>query len=457
MPTPEQIRAGVTGMDQYRRPQQQRPVQQALPPPGGAPPMPTDFAGHTEYLLGGNMLRENPYFQQAIEDPTRRSAAQTFGDERSRISELAEQGGALGGDMYQSMIGRAFRDNAQATGDILSGARYQNYGDERNRQMQALAGAGAFETANRDRDSREEMTHLQAQLQRDLQSGQLDFGRQQLALEALNSLSRNDLAEARFLADLAGQQFNQDFSMMQLGGQLGTNWGNQALQGYGLVPGLEAAGYTGYNNAFGAEGQVNQMDAQAAAERARIEAQNQQNAWSYGRNNESSALQDYLSRLFGFAGVGGSSSTAGMSPGQYVPSQNPWVSGIGQGLAAYQQLGGTFGGGGAGAWGQGLAQSGITTDPFTGLPLNGSSGPRPGGGSSSGGGGGGSFGSSSGGWGSGFPSGFSPIAYGPQGWGTTFQGQGGPNPYAPILPFAGYSEPTDWNEQPVNLFRNYSK
>ncbi len=292
--------------------------------------------------------------------------------------------------MYQNLAARMYGKHQEQVGEQQNAVLAGQYNTERGNMMQALTNQQGWETAGLDRTSREtissaqnatsinlanisaaaqtraaqiaaqtqlkinegnttaqlEIAKLNDQLSRDLQGGQLDFQRQQLALDAMNSLSRNELAEASFLAALAGQQTGQDAAMMGIMGQVGNQWGQQQLQGFGQAPGLEQAGYYGFGQAFGAEGQVSQQDSAAAAERASIESANAQARWEYDRYNGQGAFDAYMRSVMGIGSMGGTSSTEGEQAGTPQPAQqNPWGAGIGQGLATYGALGGIFGGG----------------------------------------------------------------------------------------------------------------
>ncbi len=322
-----------------------------------SPPLPTDFEGATGKVLSGSFLGENPYVRAGVLDPARREAESTYANQRARLEAEAEIGGAgaFGGDIFQSMMGRTASAHQRNLAEQQNSILAQNYDKERQNMMAALQGQGAFETSGLDREAAQAMatqsseTQLQiaginASLQRQLQSGQLDFNRQQLALQAMDSLARNDLNEAQFLLSMAGQGFQQELSMMQMMGQMGTAWGGQQLGAFGQVPGLEAAGYTGFGTAFGAEGQVNAADAAAAARRQEIEAQNAQRQWEYMRYNDPQAFQFYLNQIMGIGGAGGTTTTNRTGAG----GPNPWLSGLASGAAGFGSLGGfenLFGGG----------------------------------------------------------------------------------------------------------------
>lgn len=353
------------------------------------------FEQANQAVLEGQYLDSNPHLQSGVLDPMRRAAEQTYADQRARLGELASQGGggAYGGDMYQNLAARMYAGHQQQLGEQQNAALAGNYQFERSNMMEALRNQAGFETAGLDRRSRElisraqnetsieianinsqaqeraaaaaararaaasagvantrlEAARINADLQRELQSGQLDFARQQLALDAMNSLSRNNLEEAAFLASLASDSYAQNAGMMNLAGGLGTSWGNQALGGFGLAPGLENAGYTGYGAAFGAAGNVASMDASAAAHATAINNQNAQNAWEYGRHNPQSAYDDYLRSILAIASAGGTSDIHGMQAGTPAPPPtSPWLAGLGAGLGTYGALGGTFPWGGGG-------------------------------------------------------------------------------------------------------------
>lgn len=360
------------------------------------PQLPTDFQGANAQVLGGYFLDSgNPYLESGVLDPMRRRALDTYNQQRAGLDEAASAGGgaAFGGDMYQNLAARMYAQHQQQVGEQENAVLAGQHQFERGNMMQALGLQEGFETSGLDRASQELMSaaqnatsiditqigaaaqiraaeiaaktqrdiqsssdgariaaaNIQASLQRDLQSGQLDFSRQRLALDAMSSLSRNNLAEASFLASLASQQYAQDAGMLGIAGGQASEWGQQQLAGFGQAPGLEAAGYTGFNQAFGAEQTVGAADARAAAQRAAIQNQNAQARWNYDRYNGQGAYDTYLRSLLSIGSAGGTSSVEGMQAGTPAgPQQNPWIQGIGQGIATYGGLGGFQGGGGGG-------------------------------------------------------------------------------------------------------------
>ena len=368
----------------------------ASPPPQpnpSQPQLPTDFQGANAQVLGGYFLDQgNPYLKSGVLDPMRREALDTYNQQRASLDEAASAGGgaAFGGDMYQNLAARQYAMHQQQVGEQQNQVLAGQYNFERGNMMQALGLQEGFETSGLDRSSQEMMSaaqnatsiditnigaaaqiraaeiaaktqrdiqassdgariaaaNIQAALQRDLQSGQLDFSRQQLALDAMNSLSRNNLAEASFLASLASQQYAQDAGMLGIAGGQAGQWGQQQLAGFGMAPGLEQAGYYGYGQAFGAEQSVNAQDRAAAAQRAAINNQNAQARWNYDRYNGQGAFDAYQRSIMGIGSMGGTSNVEGMQAGTPAgPQQNPWAAGIGQGIATYGALGGFQGGG----------------------------------------------------------------------------------------------------------------
>jgi len=319
------------------------------PPQPQAPPLATDFQGHAGQVLGGRFLDSGNPHLKGVMDAMRRQADESYAGERARLGGQSEAAGAFygGGDVWQSVQGRAFNRYQQDLAEQQNQVQYQNYGDERNRMMEALGMSGQFETAADDRQAQQSMHagslsnnlqlgELQAQLQRDLQTGNLDFGRQQLALDTMNSMSSNQINEGRFLSDLAMQQYGMDQGMMNLAGGMGSQAGQQDLAMMGMIPGLEQAGYYGYNQAMQGQGAVDSQDSAAAARRAQIDSQNAQNQWQHNAYNEQNALNDYVRNLLGLAGVGGSTASSGFGTRthQQQPQQDPLMAGLIGGAAA---------------------------------------------------------------------------------------------------------------------------
>lgn len=82
--------------------------------------------GYYSDVLGGKYMGGNPYLQNVIDSSAR--------DVRNNVASVFEQSGRYGSGAHQDLLERNI-------GDMSSGLRYQNYGDEMNRMGQAAEGA----------------------------------------------------------------------------------------------------------------------------------------------------------------------------------------------------------------------------------------------------------------------------------------------------------------------------
>lgn len=88
--------------------------------------------------IQGDYLNANPYFQDALDRATR-GATQAFNESViPGISSQFSAAGRYGSGAHQDVVGRAARDMGQSLADMSGQLAYQNYGDERLRQMQAM-------------------------------------------------------------------------------------------------------------------------------------------------------------------------------------------------------------------------------------------------------------------------------------------------------------------------------
>lgn len=97
----------------------------------------------TDTLNGGYLSAGNPYLQGAIDNASQ-GATRNFQRATNSTDATFARSGAFGGSAW----GQQQKDNATALsgqlGQIASGMSYQNYGDERSRQMQALGMAPTY-------------------------------------------------------------------------------------------------------------------------------------------------------------------------------------------------------------------------------------------------------------------------------------------------------------------------
>jgi hypothetical protein len=140
---------------------------------------------------------------------------------------------------------------------------------------------------------------------------------------------------------------NNQFGINQLGG-LASGLNSTQLAAAGLAPGLNAAQYTGLQDAFGAQAQVGQMRSAASAQNSAINFQN--------ANAQQTNLDHYLAELGVIGNMEGTTTTNtshGLAQGpQYSggagidPTAAAIAGGLGAGLGAWGALSNTTGGGG---------------------------------------------------------------------------------------------------------------
>lgn len=338
-------------------------------------PLPTDFRGHAQYILGGNFLSPGNPFTGGVLDAQRRQAERSFGDQRgilgNRYSGLGQFGGSRGDAAQSQLLFDWSQGLADAQNKTVSGL----YESERDRMMQALQGLGAFDTAAADRDSREliaqrqvaaalqqanaarasaandaqtrlQIARLQAENALALQGNQLGFDRMQLGLQGIGMMGDQQLQEMQLLAALTGQRSANDQGMLGLAGSMAGLYGDQFLGAAGMVPGLEQAGYFGLGTALGARQGLDQMRSAASGRRY----QSEMDQWRYGRYNPQESMSWYAQLIASLGGMGGSIDTEGLAPaiGTTAPNVNPFGAAVQGGLGGWMSgsgLAGFLGGG----------------------------------------------------------------------------------------------------------------
>lgn len=97
----------------------------------------------TNTLNGNYMSQGNPYLQSAI-DSASQGATRNYQQATNNTDAMMARSGAFGGSAWN----QASKDNSTALanqlGQISSGMAYQNYGDERGRQMTAMGMAPTY-------------------------------------------------------------------------------------------------------------------------------------------------------------------------------------------------------------------------------------------------------------------------------------------------------------------------
>ena len=365
--------------------------------------------GELEALLSGNYLEEsNPYLEEMIGNITR-EAQEAYERSVAGINAQSQGAGQFGSGMYRDMMTRANEEFNEGLQGAITGVYSQNYGQERDRMMQALGLAQQREEmiladrANREAIAAQRAASMsgvtaaglggirsqrEAQAQRDLERYMfeqdlafrregLGFQREGLTLDAIGQMSNQSLAGQGLLAQGIGMGLQQDQFGLGLMGNLAQSASDQGFQDrnlrsqtqlgiLGMIPGLEESGYYGLNQAFGAQGQISQMDSAAAAQRAQaaqraaaaqqadawrraqLNFENQQRQWEWSQQQPGQDMDDWLRRITAIGSMGGTTTTEGVRPGTYQPQVNENLAGLQGGLGMGLGLLGAFGGFGGG-------------------------------------------------------------------------------------------------------------
>jgi hypothetical protein len=97
--------------------------------------------------IQGAYLGGNPFFQGAFQ-PAARAAQQSFYDAMSGIGSRASAAGRYGSGSMQELENRAMGQLSQSLADTAGQLAYQNYADERARQMAAMGAAPEMAAAD---------------------------------------------------------------------------------------------------------------------------------------------------------------------------------------------------------------------------------------------------------------------------------------------------------------------
>lgn len=132
--------------------------------------------------LSGDYLGANPYLDDVVGAATRGVTEQFEQSVLPGISATFGAGGRTGGGIHQQALAQAGGELAQAVGDVEAQIRGQDYGAERQRQLQAaglvpLASSLDYQNIDRLRGVGAEQENLARQIQRDQQQ-RFDFYQQ---------------------------------------------------------------------------------------------------------------------------------------------------------------------------------------------------------------------------------------------------------------------------------------
>jgi len=95
----------------------------------------------------GQYLGGNPFFQGAF-NPAARAAQQSYYDAIQNVTSKASSAGRYGSGAYGQLTDRAGSTFANALTDVAGKLAYQNYADERGRQVAATAAAPSMAEAD---------------------------------------------------------------------------------------------------------------------------------------------------------------------------------------------------------------------------------------------------------------------------------------------------------------------
>ena len=217
--------------------------------------------GMTQQTAGGGYLGGNPFFQGAFQ-PAARAAQDTFEQGIRGISSQASQAGRYGSGAMGQLQDRASGQFAQSLADTAGQLAYQNYGQERGLQEQAIqnvgnifnqglqtqmgAATGIAQTAASDMQRQLQAAAMSpdmaaqdyADIQRLIDLGQMQEGYQEMALgDAMNRFNFQQQAPQSSLQSYLsaafgspqGSQTSQPIYRNQLGSAV-----SGGLAGYGL-------------------------------------------------------------------------------------------------------------------------------------------------------------------------------------------------------------------------------
>lgn len=141
----------------------------------GSPELSAGSHNIADTLNGSYLSQGNPYLQSQINQGAQ-SLTRNYYDAVKNTDASAAQNGSYGGSAWQQMQDNNSRNLASTLGNLESTVRYQNYGDERSRQMQALSLAPTY--ANQPYQDAQQLMNAGQFLQDQKQQG-LDYGYQQ--------------------------------------------------------------------------------------------------------------------------------------------------------------------------------------------------------------------------------------------------------------------------------------
>lgn len=162
--------------------------------------------GMTEQTASGSYLGGNPFFQGAFQ-PAARAAQDQFQQGIQSVTSGASQAGRYGSGAMGQLQDRASNQFAQSLTDTAGKLAYQNYGQERGLQEDAIRSLGGLSNQA-----------LQTQLQAAGGIGQTtasDFQRQLSAAGMSPDMAAQDYADIQRLIDLG--QMQEGYQEMALG------------------------------------------------------------------------------------------------------------------------------------------------------------------------------------------------------------------------------------------------
>jgi len=162
--------------------------------------------GMTNQTAQGAYLGGNPFFQGAFQ-PAARAAQDTFNQGIQGVSSQASRAGRYGSGAMGQLEDRASNQFAQSLSDTAGKLAYQNYGQERGLQENAIQNLGALSNQG-----------LQTQLAATSGLGQTasnDFARQLQAAGMSPDMASQDYADIQRLIDLG--QTQENYQQLALG------------------------------------------------------------------------------------------------------------------------------------------------------------------------------------------------------------------------------------------------
>lgn len=336
------------------------------------------FSQNAKAILGGKYMDPNDPALKGYIDALNHQANLQLEQQLSQVQGSADRVGMFGGSGAALESARTRALGLQGINDAdakaLFGARQQGLdqitstlGLVNNRDV---AGSGYANQLALEAQ-RSAAANASAGASYQTAANNLQFQRENAAAD--RALQLQLTSRGQNLSALGNFVQNNQFGIGQLAG-LSSGLDSKQQGAAGLAPALNAAQYTGLQDAFGAQTQVGQLKSQASAQNSAINFQN--------ANAQGAALDQYLARLgvIGSMEPGSSTNTSSSHSSaqgpQYAPGATPDPTGaaltgaLGGGLAAWGALGNYSGGGGGGGGysPQGGVLAGYTGGAIGGVP-----------------------------------------------------------------------------------------